>query len=1054
MRFLSPAKLKMLVPILLSLVLSLWHFGPLGGTLPALVVTIGVQVYGVGYLVARALGIWRRSEALVIRIVWAAACGLGVTIVAGAVCRYLLVPLPVYSAGLHLVMLLLAFVPSLVRPTLPLNRRALPISVLLAVICLVYVWVGWQRSLIRMSDYPDQTYPVSLANWWVQQSQPSSIVSRNAVDAVDISYWSTDGLTYVFAAWAWSSGTTAVQVIWYAVTPLFVWLVPLAHFAVAYRVTKRRDTAVWAAGITLIFALTTVNAPNLLGGAWMYGQEAAFHLTSLRYFSTTLLLPLTLFVFLSCLRLPRVRNILITTIVVMALALIHPRQLLVVLTLLFALLGLRWLVRPSVRQFRQSLLLGLAIAPALLVPFWQYSSHLETTITSDAISEIGGVATISQTVIEPNMLLFHPFVILAVLLSAVAMLRVRRSLAAQYTVAAMVVMLTLSFVPPLFNLLLHVLGSYYGIHYIFELFYILPIGLILGIAISYAYDWLARRVHLQRVVAQGFVTAAFVAAVLVLLVEPFPIAASARDQIYALNQIQAVRDIQPFDELLLTRLTTLPVTGDKAVYLTDNRIASYVVESVPYAFVTGGRKPDNATYVGSTRFYYDTNDDQNAPWIDSADIAFLQKYDVSFIVLPATNPRVPQMRLQPERFEEIDTVAGNVIFGVRKPLTSIPADSLFATMNERFADDSQPRWDWGRFHLDRAAEPAWDALITEWQSQPDSDLTAYGLAFTSLMADIEAFNRWDLLANLYPDEVQFTEVRANILAEQSDPQAAERLYAYITSGSPDQRVLAAKALLTLPFFSLLTNDQLHQIILTRSAEPDAWANLMEWRHEDELRERAALLMNKGYDDALFEWFNHIPELNRAPRDLVAMAAIRLKYDYAAAWMDFVNDVSAESILRPATDFDWLDTHRTVYANDWSNAGNFAGRMYYALTEPTPDEPLNISPAIIAGINKPFILQPEVSQQGSQIMVSVLLGDFTPALPPNTIMVRVVSADRATTYASYTQPLDIPAGTIQRFTLPLDLPPDAPAGDYAWVIITVSHDGTLIYQTAEVATTLP
>ncbi|MCC6895087.1 MAG: hypothetical protein IT321_19860 [Anaerolineae bacterium] len=1054
MRFLSPAKLKWLLPILLSLGLSLWHFGPLGGTLPALVIVVGVQVYGVGYLVARALGLWSRSESLVIRLMWVVIAGLGVTIVAGAVFRLLLIPLAVYIVALHGFMLALVFVPARVAPTQPVKRRLLPVYALLIFICGVYLCVGWERNHIRMGDYPDQTFPVSLANWWVQQPQPSSIISRNAADWGEITYWSTDGLTYVFAAWAWSSGTSAVQVIWYAAPILFIWLIPLAHFAVAYRVTKRRDTAAWAAGITLIFSLATINTPILLGGAWMYGQEAGFHLTSLRYYSTALFLPLVLFAFFTALRLPRRRYILLLTVMTFALALTHPRQLLVALTVMCAVLGLRVLVRPSMRELRRSVILGLAILPALAVPLWQFSNHLETTVTADAISEIGGVASISQAIIAPDMLLFHPFVVLALAFTVVAVLRVRRSLAAQYAVAAAVVMLVLSYVPPIFNLLLHVLGSYFGIHYVFELFYILPIGLVLGVAINFAVDWLVKHIRLHRPVLQGFVSVGFAAAAFITLTEPFPLTNSARDQLNALNQIQAVRDIQPFDQQLLMRLAALPVTGDKVVYLTDNRIASFVIESVPYAFVTGGRKQDNRSYAGSSRFFDTDEDDLNAPWLDSADIAFLQAYDVSTIVLPATNPRVPQIRLQPERFEPVDTVAGYEIFSVKKPLVSIPADELFAAMNEQFAADSQPRWDWGRFYLDRPANAAWDALITEWQSQPDSDLTAYGLAFTSLMADNEALDRWQVISASHPD-FQFTEVYANLVA-QNDPQAAvEHLYEAFTTSVGAPRVLAARALLTPPLFSLLTGDQRYPVIITDSYEPDTWANLMEWRHEDELRERAALLMNMGYDFDVFDWLNSIPELNRAPRDLVAMAAIRLKYNYAAARsLPFGDSITAESILQPATDFDWIDTHRTVYANDWSNAGNFAGRMYYALTEPTPDEPLNISPAIIAGINKPFILQPEVSQQGSQVVVSALLGDFTPALPPNAITVRVISADRATTYASYTQPLDIPAGTIQRFTLPLDLPPDAPTGTPALVIITVAHDDRIVYQTVELETMLP
>ncbi len=380
-------------------------------------------------------------------------------------------------------------------------------------------------------------------------------------------------------------------------------------------------------------------------------------------FSAALLLPLALFVFFSSLRAPHFKNYLMTGIIILALALTHPRQYLVMITGLYAVLGLRWLIKPSKRQFRRVLPVGLAILPSMLVPLWQYSAHLQDQITPDLLSELGGVASIKQQIIEPGMLFFHPFVILALVLSLVAVIRLRRSLAAQYIIATVGVMLLLSYIPPIFNIILRVFGSYFGIHFVFELFFILPIGLILGLAISCGHDWIAKRLHLDSLISNSVIAAGFVAAALVLLIEPFPIVQSARDQIDALNQIQTVRDIRPFDEQLLDCLSALPVTGSKVVYLTSNRIASYVIESVPHAFVTGGREQGNPALAGTTRFF----DNQHVPWLDADDITFLQKYDVAYIVLSADSSRIPQLILQPERFEQVDSAAGYMIFGVRRP---------------------------------------------------------------------------------------------------------------------------------------------------------------------------------------------------------------------------------------------------------------------------------------------------------------------------------------------------------------------------------------------------
>ncbi len=244
----SISKLKHIALVLLSLILSLWHFGPLQGTLPALLLTVGIQVYLLGYLAARALGIGRISETVVIRIIWIVTCGLGISIILGAVVRLMLVPVITYVVGLHLLKLVLCLIPATIRPSKPISRQTLPFYGLLVMICALFVFIGWERDKLRFDDYPDQTFPVSLANGIIYQPQLANFNSRNIIGSDDISYWSTDGLTYVFAAWAWTSGSPPAEIVWYVLTPLFVWLVPMAHFAVAYRITKRADTAAWATG--------------------------------------------------------------------------------------------------------------------------------------------------------------------------------------------------------------------------------------------------------------------------------------------------------------------------------------------------------------------------------------------------------------------------------------------------------------------------------------------------------------------------------------------------------------------------------------------------------------------------------------------------------------------------------------------------------------------------------------------------------------------------------------------------------------------------------------
>lgn len=205
--------------------------------------------------------------------------------------------------------------------------------------------------------------------------------------------------------------------------------------------------------------------------------------------------------------------------------------------------------------------------------------------------------------------------------------------------------------------------------------------------------------------------------------------------------------------------------------------------------------------------------------------------------------------------------------------------------------------------------------------------------------------------------------------------------------------------------------------------------------------RVALLMSAGRWDVAAAWLDRLPEVILAPQDLVTRAAI-----------DLVNGKSdaARAVLKQSISNDWIEPHKFIYKNDWSNAGNSAARMYYTLTEPAADE---LSPNLIGESHSPFIIQPQVAVQANQLKASAIFGNFTPALPPKTISVQVVSVDHKTVYGQSSLEVDIPAGAMQNISLPVDLVSDIPSNTPAIVIIKLQYADTLVYQTVEIPATV-
>src|SRR5690606_3671327 len=103
-----------------------------------------------------------------------------------------------------------------------------------------------------------------------------------------------------------------------------------------------------------------------------------------------------------------------------------------------------------------------------------------------------------------------------------------------------------------------------------------------------------------------------------------------------------------------------------------------------------------------------------------------------------------------------------------------------------------------------------------WEAEPDSDDRAlYGLAFTYTMMgeDEQALPLWETLRQRYPQAALFNDAVAHTRRRlHPSPDALTPLLEALTSESAPARVLAASSLLTEPFFYLLDETTLDQII--------------------------------------------------------------------------------------------------------------------------------------------------------------------------------------------------------------------------------------------------
>lgn len=1035
--------------ILCSLIFVLLH--PLANTKIALVIAVITQVYLPGLLLARALD--RLENHPIMRLLWILGCGLSLTVCLGAAARFLQVSIPAYLLLLHAIMLLLALRPAPVpaRPHWRPAIRQLPLYGLLILCCLIVLAVGTERSRFRFNGFEDQTVFVSLAGWLANNPDDPSLIDRRIGVLNPDRRWETDGWTYTHAAWVWSSGVPAADLIWYDLTPLFIWVVPLTMFGLAYTLTRRESAAVWTAAALTLAGLLTLDGLVYNPTVIAYGQFAVFQVNVLRAFSTALMLPLALMVALRYLRDTQKRGLLMIFLAGLALATMHPRQIVIFQVSVGATAALWWLARPTRRRLRAGALLLIVLVSLLALPFIQRinrpsaierTQRIErTALETDEQAEntqaepppslivLDDLPLIrSAYIMNPQTIFYHPVIILATLIGLGAVWWWRKSLAAQYIFASTAMMLVIFFIPGVTQLV----ASVISLTLLSGMIFLLPLAVSLGLAL----DALLRRIHTAAQPVTAVVTGLVM---LALLFEPFPIPASARDQLHASNTIQAVRDIQPFDHALLAELARVLPADQRSVFMAPDHVANYIIESIPHTLIMGGRASSNRSHPANARFFNQPGRGLRGifPWLDTTDLQAMTEYGVTHIVIQASDSRLPQLIMQPERFEQIGQAVGFFIFAVKNTAPDT-LDARFKAMNDLYSTLQFPRWQPDGFQLPRPADPdPWRELAAAWETEAESDTVRYGLAFTYVMMgeDEKALPLWETLHSDYPDIALLADAFAHTRRLlDSSPAAIEPLLTALNGDSETARVLAAHTLLSETFLYLLTSEQITQALSVIEAEALLWFQLAEFDQHRQVRERAALMLSTGHNEAAMSMIKRLPAVEISPEDMVLLAEIELAQGDTEA---------AITTLQPATDPGWYAPNAQIHPDRWEV--NSAAQLDNLLTSSKQLPEDHVSPVAITESGQLFAMQPAVTQEDSRLTVTATFNNPYPVSYPVQIWwVQVTNSDTSQHYATAEIEAAFAEPLLTRASITLDLPDDLPEFTSALIFIEPLYNDAVTY----------
>lgn len=928
-----------------------------------------LQVFIPGWLLSDFLGEQSRAQHPVLRFVWALSGGLCLTISLGAAAHALNLPISTYVLALHGLAFLLALLPkrSASRTEWHPDRASLGIVVALVLLCGIALRISIEFSGFRFITFADRTHFISLTDWLANSPDDPALVSR-VVNGGQRLEWRQDGWMYVNAVWVWSSGVPADRFIWYYLSPIFATVIPLIWFAIALELTNQERTALWCAFALIVLGLVTIDANALHIPDWSFAQGGFFDLRTLRSASTALVLPISLFIALSLLKSFKPQLILLFALAGIALMSMHPRQTLILLGSIASTVLVTALVRSKFRFTARNALWIMAILivlvpiPVLLVRqrlAGSFGSAAGNAICASAQSgvvdtaSIGGAGSYARVsvvaftlpvigrtyVIDPESVIYHPLLWIAVGLGLLAILRIKRDRAAVYIFSSTATALGLVFVlPPAAQLISQVMSLDFPLGNICQLtaavqsgllfnitgaaVFMLPVALTLGYGIDLVFQYVGRFQPAARLRMPVFGVGGPVILVLLLV---GPVSFSAASQLDALHQDWDHLRIGSAEEEMLEALKTIVPAGQRSIILAPAAISNTIIESVPHTLVTGGAE----TVADANRFFVEAT--PPSPWLDDIDVAFLRRTATNYIVIEAGNIRVPQLLLQPDRFRKRASPAGYLIFQVRANLAPNVVDKVFGQMNAIYRAVDAPRWTPADgFALVRSADSVpWQPIMELWRflldQQPNNDLVRFGQAFTATLMgrDGDGLPLWASLQRRYPnihlltDGLAFTSL---ILGQGKD--AVQILMQSLSSPSRATQVLAARSLLTDSFLYLLNDDEVKQVITATSSAPDVWHQLAERGRFKEVQKRCDLILGRNLPEtsqAAARWLDQLPGNEQSANDVLAQAIALLMQG---------QQEDALALLKQSTDPIWLIPKIRLHDDRWPD--NVAAQAYYLI----------------------------------------------------------------------------------------------------------------------------
>lgn len=905
--------------VLLSLVFSLTRGAVLNGSPAALGIIVLTHLYLPGWLLIRALNI--KTANGIMELAFALVAGVGLIVTLGAVFRYWALPVAGYVVTLHALMLLLClfYQSATVRLiTAPRAKTGL-IYGLLALLCAVSLKIGLDRSQIRYDLWEDETEFITKINWIVNHPDDHgryTVQTSLPSGYIDVRYY-TDGMTFNHAVWVWTSGTSAVDLLWHWITPLFIWLVPLAVYGLAYALSENETHAVYSAALYVLISMITIDslAYNLNTAV---GRNAFSNLSTLRYFSTALVLPLSQMVFVHFTRYPSRRLVPILILSAASLALLHPRQ----MTILAVTVGAFALFhtfrnKQQLKRWSMGLVFAILVA-SLLIPLVQRVA-LDTPVSegsqnalrpeSGKFAYLSGLPVLGDTfIVDPAILVENPLLLASIVLGVILLLWMRAP-ESDFAGGSALATAILLFVPGIAELFANLVSA--RIVTTFTL--ILPLGILWGSALHV----IGSRLLPQWCLLQRAIPVLLAVAILLLYIEPVPIPASTKDQIRAMNELQGLRDMLDADRALVGELTAIVSTRDQheVVILAPDRSLGYLMEAIPGALTPAGRTwgGNNKGTEGARRFY--SRGSELTFFLDSQDLAYLRTWDIDYVAMLADDSRVFQLQLDQRRFREVAAVDGYRVFQVLATDSSAEYD-LFHAMNDRLAADQNPRWHDGRFAIAQAGNPAWNHVRQQWESLAVGSVTpsvTYGRAASLYFEgrDAEALPLFRDLLAMMPDNLTLIEVVVRLMIAQAQNDAArDILLGAAASDDPGTRAGAAALALLPETFFVLETESIAPILQAVDTSAHAWQLLAVHQQPDAVRSRSALLASRDLFKTADAWLAALPVPETLPHDVIIRATWKLALSDTAGALD---------LLRDALDRDRAASSRFQHPDQWDTS---------------------------------------------------------------------------------------------------------------------------------------